>query len=266
MTFTVQYSTDDGISYKTISLNQESMDLTAPRTRLAGSTQARVRVIASDGTRSTTAESPRFTVANNLPWVRIRHPNDLRVFGGYNRIGFGGYNRIALDAVAFDTEDGKLEGSTITWSSSIDGQLATTGYAWISTDDLSTGRHTLTATATDSSGQTASAEITIVVNDANDAPVAEDDVEHAVVGRAAMINVVTNDTDTEADINPYSLTIVTPPSLGVATVGAHDIADPAVIRYAAATAGVDVLVYRICDRMHQCSTWNAEVAIVSLGR
>ena len=27
---------------------------------------------------------------------------------------------------------------------------------------------------------------------------------------------------------------------------------------------VDVLVYRICDRMHQCST--AEVTIVSLGR
>ena len=255
LTYTVQYSPDGGATFETLSLSQASSSLTVARDRLTGSTQAKIRVIASDGTRSTTADSGVFTVAESPPRVNIRHPHGGAVFGGYNRI--------ALDAAAHDSEDGELDASSITWSSSIDGQLATSGYAWVSTDDLTAGTHMLTATATDSSSMTGSAAVTITVNATNDAPAAGADTAYAAVSRRVLIDVIANDSDTESDINPHSLAVVVPPSQGSAAVGRDPRRGAAVVEYTATAAGIDALIYRVCDRFHQCDT--AEVTIVAEG-
>ena len=253
LTYSVAYSTDGGESYETLSVGQAQQRLSLSRSRLAGSARARVRVIASDGTRSTTAESALFTVAANAPRVSVVRPRDGQVFGGPNVV--------ALEASASDSEDGELDASSITWTSSIDGPLATAGRARVHTADLSTGTHVLTATATDSAAMSSSVSVTVTVKDANDPPVAAGDTAYLRPGGSAIVDVAANDTDFENDINLHSLTVVVPPSLGSAAVVGHS-STVAAVEHSSRAAGIDVLVYRICDRFYQCST--AEVTVITL--
>ena len=67
---------------------------------------------------------------------------------------------LTLTGSASDPQDGVLSGSSLVWSSDIDGVLGT-GNRISAT--LSPGNHTITLTATDSSGQTGTAETTLAV-------------------------------------------------------------------------------------------------------
>ena len=120
------------------------------RASLAGLTSARVKVTVSDGTRTASAESPVFTVSQNRPEVFIHSPAaDL----------ISGSGALILDATAYDTEDGLLDSSSVQWSSDSGGNLGTGGYVVVYPEDLEPGPYRLTATATDSSGATGSAEV-----------------------------------------------------------------------------------------------------------
>ena len=70
-----------------------------------------------------------------------------------------GSGALVLDATAYDTEDGLLDSSAVQWSSGSGGNLGTGGYVVIYPEDLEPGPHRLTATVTDSSGATGSAEV-----------------------------------------------------------------------------------------------------------
>ncbi|MBI4320050.1 MAG: S8 family serine peptidase [Chloroflexi bacterium] len=72
---------------------------------------------------------------------------------------------ITFTGTASDPEDGDVTASLV-WTSSINGQIGTGGSFAVS---LSEGSHTITATATDSGGNTGSASVSITV--VNDAPV-----------------------------------------------------------------------------------------------
>ena len=52
LSYTVEYSGDGGASYETIAVDYESTALTMDRTSLAGSASAKIRVTATDGTRT----------------------------------------------------------------------------------------------------------------------------------------------------------------------------------------------------------------------
>ena len=249
LTYLVQYSNNGGDSYDTVANGVTATSVQIDRGHLAGSTQARIRVIASDGVRSTTAQSLVFSVAPHAPSVFIHSPHSATTIGGFATV--------ALDASAFDNEDGSLAGSAITWSSSIDGTLASSGFAVITTDQLTAGTHILTATATDSDNMTGSATVTIVVKDTNDAPVASDDSAHTRTGRSTAINVVANDTDTEDDLNPHSVRVLVPAALGIAAAGRAG-----TLTYRPAAAGYDPVVYEVCDRRRQCARAEATVIIM----
>ena len=103
-------------------------------------------------------------------------------------------------AAAHDAEGGWLGSSKIVWRSSIDGAIATGAYAVVTTEDLTAGTHTITATATDSDNTAGSASVTVIVRATNDAPAAADDVLRAVLGRGVDLAVLANDADTEGDI------------------------------------------------------------------
>src|SRR5205823_194119 len=68
---------------------------------------------------------------------------------------------VTFTATATDAEDGNLA-SAITWTSSRDGALGTGGT--ITTSGLSSGTHTITASVTDGTGRTSTAQMTIRVN------------------------------------------------------------------------------------------------------
>lgn len=152
---TVQYSTDDGVTWTTVAVDLAGATVSLPRAELAGSTMARVRVVSSDGTRAAFAESGTFSVATNAPNVTIRHPFDGQ--------SFSGVQSVFLRAVAVDAEDGPLDPSAIAWTSDLDGSLGSGEEVVVLASDLSEGRHVITATASDSGGATSRATVTIDV-------------------------------------------------------------------------------------------------------
>ena len=70
---------------------------------------------------------------------------------------------------------------------------------------------------------------------------------------------VTHDTDTEEGIVPYSLGVVVPAASGTARAVMEP--EPR-IEYRGASEGIDVLVYRVCDRHRRCDT--AELVIFNV--
>ena len=152
-----------------------------------------MRVVASDGVRTTAAQSALFAVAANAPDVRIDSPDEGAIYGGLQPL--------ALKASAYDREDGRLGSSALLWASSIDGALGTGARLVIDTGEFTAGFHTVTVTATDSSNMVASATVTITVKTANDPPTPADDIAYASVGATVHTDVLADDTDPEDDIN-----------------------------------------------------------------
>lgn len=99
------------------------------------------------------------STSNNTPTLAITSPVNETVFTVGDAITFGGS--------ASDVEEGSLSES-ITWSSSIDGEIGTGSSLTLT--NLSIGTHTITAEVTDSKGVTGSASVTITVNPANSVP------------------------------------------------------------------------------------------------
>lgn len=100
---------------------------------------------------------------NTGPVVTITGPSDGSSFGiGYN---------IVFTGTALDAQDGDRT-SSLRWTSSIDGSIGSKGI--FSKSTLSAGVHTITATATDSAGETGSASITIIVSQVMKFSVSED--------------------------------------------------------------------------------------------
>ena len=98
------------------------------------------------------ATSNRATVVATKPTITIQNPDDGDTYTSSSSIPFV--------ASASDPQDGDLSGSSIVWTSHLDGQIGT-GESFQTT--LSIGTHEITATATDSDGKTGTDTIGITV-------------------------------------------------------------------------------------------------------
>jgi PKD repeat protein len=105
------------------------------------------------GGSDTASQQITVNAPNAAPSVMISSPESGASFPLASTVTFTG--------TADDTEDGNISGS-IEWSSSINGALSTG--ASISKGNLSVGTHTITASVTDTGGDTASASITVTIN------------------------------------------------------------------------------------------------------
>ncbi len=90
---------------------------------------------------------------NSTSEADISSPADGSIFAENDSISFVG--------TGSDTEDGVLTGSSLTWSSSLDGSLGTDTTV---SATLSVGSHIITLTVTDSGGATGSSTINVIVN------------------------------------------------------------------------------------------------------
>ena len=106
----------------------------------------------SGGKKDTASITLRISV-NTAPTAEITAPAGGGSYEQGQRISFAG--------AASDDEDILLSGSSLAWTSSLDGALGT-GNA-LNVDDLSNGNHTITLTATDSGGKTGKDTISLSV-------------------------------------------------------------------------------------------------------
>jgi len=168
LTYRVFYSADDGVTWIAVGSLISDLSLSFSLGNLAGSDQARVRVVASDGFNQGSADSPPFSVGKKKPVARILAP----VSGTTYLEG----ERVPLLGEGCDPEDGCLSGGALQWSSDKDGPLGTGQQL---ARNLSIGVHTLTLQVqdADSNVSVAYAQVTIAPDyDGDGLPDAEEQI------------------------------------------------------------------------------------------
>lgn len=119
-----------------------------------GTYQLRVRVEDNDGSWAEDTLTITVNPGNRPPTVTILSPANNLTFNQGDTITFRGQ--------ATDPEDGRLSGSSLVWTSSIDGIIGT-GESFTKSN-LSVGAHTITLTAIDSKGASGQDSISITIN------------------------------------------------------------------------------------------------------
>jgi uncharacterized protein (TIGR03437 family) len=155
LTYTVEYNpnpSDTNSEWQMMADNITATSLNYDFSTLAGGTSAAIMVTASDGVRSGSAQSAAFAVPFKAPQVVIDPPA-----GGSN---YETGDEILLTGEATDPQDDILEGASLVWSSNISGKLGTGDELDVT---LPAGQHTITLTATNSGGVSASASVVVRV-------------------------------------------------------------------------------------------------------
>ena len=173
--YTVQYSSDQGETWKTLTTDQVTttftletetqptttltlhrhMTLTLEADGLPGSQgQALIRVIGTDGVNTAIDQSDYpFTLEAHPPLVYIVEPAD--------GVLIEPDSMIFLSAFSIDAEDGPLANDAYVWTSDRDGYLGTGDEILVS--DLSRGWHQISVIGTDSDGSSATDTIQVFV-------------------------------------------------------------------------------------------------------
>ena len=161
LTYTVQYSRDDGATWQTLNTDWSGTSITVPQSHLGGTSEGLIRVKASDGFNTAQDISDgTFATSNTAPTARIISPSDGAVTDTSSAI--------TLEGRSYDTEDGSLTGSALEWSTSAEGLLGTGAALDLPAAQLGLGTHVITLAATDAGGLTAKDSVTVQVALARD--------------------------------------------------------------------------------------------------
>ena len=155
LTYMVLYSADGGATWETVQLGLDTPQTSIDTATLAGSSDARIKVLAYDGFHQAESTSNPLTVMAQAPLLAVTSPADG------NRSAYGELVYFAADV--YDLQDGSLPAGSIEWRMQ-DATLLGTGAAFDSTT-LPIGEHVITVTATNSAGLSSSQQFTIIVDD-----------------------------------------------------------------------------------------------------
>ncbi|NOZ27514.1 MAG: hypothetical protein GXP39_05605, partial [Chloroflexi bacterium] len=155
--YLVQYSADGGNTWRVLAGRLSDTFYALNPMNLPGGDQALIRVAANDGVNTgRDVSDATFQVANKPPEARILAPASGRTFVQGQPV--------ILRGVAHDREDGRLTGSSLTWTSDLDGAVGTGRVVVMPSPSV--GAHRITFTATDSRGLIATDEVQIEVQSA----------------------------------------------------------------------------------------------------
>lgn len=156
--YLVQYSRDGGTTWESLTLDLTEPEFTLELADLAGSDNALLRVIASDGVNNGEDQSDAgFGVARKAPEVAILAPLD--------RLLLPTASGVLLRGTGTDPEDGPLDNLSFSWRSQRDGELGVGAELPV---NLSTGVHIITLSGLDSDAQTATSSISVAVGTVGD--------------------------------------------------------------------------------------------------
>lgn len=154
LSYTILYSNDGGATWSVLETGWPNTQLDVPVDSLAGGSDVRFRVVATDGLNIGYDETDEaISVPNKAPDVVVLHPADGAVFAP------GGL--VVLQGKATDMEDGNLADGVLHWSSDVQGSLGI-GPS-LPLNHLDPGEHVITLTATDSLGIPSSQSVTILI-------------------------------------------------------------------------------------------------------
>jgi hypothetical protein len=151
----ILYSPDNGATWSEIGeVPNSGTTLNADFSLLPGTNgQGLIQVLVSDGVNTGSAISPNFTIAKKTPSiVQITSP----AAGVYQPSS----DVVLFKGAAYDTDDGTLSGSALSWSSNLQGALGTGNNLSV---NLQPGVHTVTLTATDSDGNSIKTSETVTI-------------------------------------------------------------------------------------------------------
>ena len=158
LSYVIQYSADGGDTWQTIDVDRTEPHYEIDRTLLRGSNNGMIRVKASDGFHTATDESDNvFSVANHSPEVVIISP--------LTNTSYSGDQIIFFEAETYDIEDVEFLESSISWHSSLDGELATGALITIMANELSPGEHRITLEAEDTGGIVVNASVLVRIEE-----------------------------------------------------------------------------------------------------
>ena len=121
---------------------------------LAGGSDVRFRVVATDGVNTTLDETDQaISVPNHAPEISLLNPVNGKTYlpGAL----------VVLQGSGTDMEDGTLPNLALSWSSDVQGGLGI-GTS-VAINSLMPGTHNITLTATDSLGKSSSTTVTILI-------------------------------------------------------------------------------------------------------
>ncbi len=162
--YLVEYSPDGGETWLGLDARLTETSTEIDFTSVPGSSEAILRVVASDGVNTSEARSDS---ALDVPL----HSPEAVIFLPTEGASFYTTHPFYAQATAFDWEDGPLaDDAGYVWSSDVDGELGSG--PWVVLAAMTPGEHTLTLTATDSDGNTtqASVQVTILAAESPDEP------------------------------------------------------------------------------------------------
>lgn len=203
LSYSVLYSRDGGRLFQAIGVDLYNSGFLYDASQLPGSDAAVVRVVASDGFHTTTADSPSFRVSSKPPRLQIATPRDGEtVFSGVP---------LSLEAITSDPEDGDLPANAVHWSSDAAGDLGSGSPLVVS---LNPGTHTLTAQVADSEGHGTAESVTIRIVDGAQAPHADAGEDQIVSeGDAVVLDASATDDPNEGDTLAYDWTQIEGPEV-----------------------------------------------------
>ncbi len=154
LSYTVFYSYDAGFSWELLASDLSTPSLQIDTEAMAGGSDVRFRVVATDGINTGFDETDAaISIPNKLPMATILTPTNHQLFqpGAL----------VVLQGIGIDMEDGTLPDEALTWSSNVQGSLG--DGPSVPLNSLQKGPHTITLTATNSLGASSATTMTIYI-------------------------------------------------------------------------------------------------------
>lgn len=156
LTYRVEFSPDEGGTWRTLASDLTSTRISVPVTSLAEARAARVRVEATDGMRTTSVLSEGTFSVNGVPpllAVISPAPDAQQLQGG----------RVQFEVATLNSKDSPIPEENLTWASDLEGVIGKGTRLDLAGSMLRPGAHTITVTGVNRAGQVAQAQTRIQV-------------------------------------------------------------------------------------------------------